>query len=446
MGSTREALKYTTVGSIANPNSAPLQPPARRGRTVKWPLHTDFGLVSSPLSGLPFSPDSRSPPSDNQPLHYSPLQQNTDRAVSPTVDSPDCNASIISLATMLSARALGHGEQGDTNLFSQADDTDDEDPDDYGTLKQMPVKTLTNLASYENPKQKIAQKILSRARAFPLQTARAQSIRSQMAGMVQSDGTVDPDSKTVMYSSILSKRPGAPRPLTAGPPGLRQHKSSTFECSMPERRSTALPDELNQASQDSSRDSLFDLARPSVPEPPSRRTYPALSLQETFRTDTHRTSKMFDTLSPDNARGYYRNGLLPANFNHQSRLLTATGEHNLPPRKSGVCIDDNENRLLARRARIDAIWSEGTKMFGTTMDQALTERRYRDLEMVIGRVAYEGDATQKAPNREMSVQEANQMSAEDHAAPLLSMAFQTLINFEAFTLSGNLPKLEYREL
>lgn len=446
MDSPKAPPKYTTVGSIVNPKSTPLQPPARRGRTAKWPLPTDIGLITSQISGLGFSlgSDSRALHTDNQPLHYSPLQQNTDRAVSPTNEHCGLTIPNMSFTTMLAACG---DECDEENTSYRPDDVEDDNFGDHDALKAMSVKTLTNLASYENPKQKVAQRILSRARAAPLHKPRAQPDKGSVADLMQSDGAIDRDANTATYSSVLSKRPGAPQPLMAGPPGLRQHRSSTLDHTVAGKQALSITNEISTTQQDASIASYMKVYPSTPQEATPMKILPMTSIQKAFRIDGRSASRMIDTLPPEQAREYYDRELLPANFNYQTQAVTITGEHGMP---LDLCEDDfvyQEKRLLARRVKINALWSEGTAMLHKSMEQAIIERNHRDFEEVMGYREHHGTISQENNDRpKLSIQCANHMSAKEHAAPLLSMAFQTLINLETFTLSGNLPKLEYREI
>jgi hypothetical protein len=441
METTKDGPKYTTVGSIVNPNSAPLQPPTRKGRTVKWPLQSGFRVVTSPLPDFSFGLESCTAPDDYHPPHYFPLQQNTDRAVSPAVDTLSYNVPNQPHASILSAKAASFDKQN-TDVSSLADEAEDEDMDDHDALKQMSVKTLTNLASYENPKQKTAQKILSRAREMQAQTVRAYGDPNSVAGMVQSDGPVDQDGKAITYNSILSNGPGAPRPLTAGPPGVRQYRAAIMDCASSGRRSTTLAEEY-MASQNTRKGITMELNHTHGVSIPSIRASSGLSYKVPQDKDRYCQPRIIDTLRPDVARKYYENGLLPANFNHQAELLIGLGcstEDYLNP------FATRKQRMLAHNAKIDVLWNEGTKMLVKSMEQALIERENRDLERLVGRDPDEHDLEKTSVNTNLSVEQANTISAQDHAEPILSMAFQTLINLETFTGSGKLPKLEYREL
>jgi hypothetical protein len=423
--------KFTTVGSIYNPHATPLQPPARRGRTIKWPPHLDPALPSSSLPGYSFGAQSDSPPpSITRPPHYSPLQQNYDRAISPSGSPANLGIPIMPAASSLSANAAVLGKHDDANMESQAASDDVIDGDE--NLQKMSVKSLTNLASYPNPMQKNAQKMLSRARNTPLPNLRdARSDPIVMANLLQSDGAGDHEfqyryAKASSYSTILSKGLGAPQPLRAGPPGLRQHKLSTFDQAAVNRQrptvneDTAVlpPNTLQIASR------RYQYSSEGVPIPSSRSGGIA-SVHAVLSMDKS-TIKMGDTLSADEAQQLYYPRGLPANFNHHTSPATPVCH---PLQESGLCRARSQDNMDAHRAKIDAFFYAGNEMLNKSIDDAITEKNRREFERTMGITSdYRKESKGKMVNQKFTIQEANAIPTSEHAAPLLSMLFQTLIN------------------
>lgn len=192
--------QYTTVGSVYNPQSQPLQPPIRRGRTVK--------------ALFPFKSESPAGPSM---LQYTALQQNSDRAVSPVHMDPHALPSSMTItrqerqvlqkfgvavpsihqpSTMPSRlqspfpSTAGPARYANSRLDSTVDafadpvsddnstmfanahaDSDNEsDEADTKPISAMNFNSLTNLASYPNPMQRAAQKVLASHRPQPAPT------------------------------------------------------------------------------------------------------------------------------------------------------------------------------------------------------------------------------------------------------------------------------------
>ncbi|EHK43000.1 hypothetical protein TRIATDRAFT_320332 [Trichoderma atroviride IMI 206040] len=282
---------YTTAGTIYNPSSSQrLQPPARRGRLLKATSEFDhLKFVHSPLPRHP--PDAlrtlsmsedlaQTQPAPDQQISYEPLQQNYDRAVSP-VNTQD-QVPGMSWSTGFQSPAAPFDVKG-KGIASDANSSDDDDGIITGALMNMPVKSLQNLASYPNPNQKKAQKVLLRgvkprenstlsmpprldtpfsqelfpeyARSRPYGTFSDPAASRfwppwKSARVAISETAAHADYKSTIASSSrfstpsihsdnsdphmsasmgLASTAGAPKPLTAGPPGQRQYRPSTFD-------------------------------------------------------------------------------------------------------------------------------------------------------------------------------------------------------------------------
>lgn len=189
---TSPPRQYTTVGSVYNPQSQPLQPPVRRGRTVK--------------SLFPYKNESPGTPSQ---LQYTPLQQNYDRAISPNrlgLDSTSSAAPDVvyerqvsqGLSSAASDRIqspnmagsprppIPNTTNGNASRYQNGQETgnvgasggpkyagqpalsigafsvsDESDGADTKPVSAMNFNSLTNLASYTNPMQRAARKVLA---------------------------------------------------------------------------------------------------------------------------------------------------------------------------------------------------------------------------------------------------------------------------------------------
>ncbi|UNI24221.1 hypothetical protein JDV02_009987 [Purpureocillium takamizusanense] len=187
---------YTTAGTIYNPNSSqPLQPPARRGRSTKWNVgvnQTELCLFpKAVLAGLTMKAVANGRASTGM-QQYAPLQQNSDRAVSPLSTSEHGSMGIAlpsqtprlntgnhsttqthSLAQKENVNAsettkerLDNTVDGDGNGLvgstteQHAEEADDDHAGPPAHLLSMSINGLKSLASYPNPCQKDAQKLL----------------------------------------------------------------------------------------------------------------------------------------------------------------------------------------------------------------------------------------------------------------------------------------------
>ncbi|KAJ4417590.1 hypothetical protein N0V82_006063 [Gnomoniopsis sp. IMI 355080] len=304
---------YTTAGTVYNPQTAtPLQPPARRGRASRWPPANpaDLSTFSNSILGAFPRCRYRSPPTTASTLrHYSPLQQNQERAIDPrnsadyyrpatslsnakrstsggssnmslslsnaiprelladelpkSIICNDCGERFETMAMAdFHATLSGHntfsetGDNSNNNYTSEGDtflqDEEMKEEEDLTQFNNYSVKTLTNLASYPNPNQKMAQRCLDRARETfkaAAENTRPTSNNSSRPGFngagpssssyLSGSGRESSDyysrvprnshMNSSTRSSVLSNGPGAPQPLTAGPPGQRHYKASTLE-------------------------------------------------------------------------------------------------------------------------------------------------------------------------------------------------------------------------
>ncbi|KAK3396080.1 hypothetical protein B0T20DRAFT_260533 [Sordaria brevicollis] len=232
---------FTTVGTLHNPNAtAPIHPPTRRPRTRRYnglqspPGHHGFGpFPNSLLSALPVAEAEISPPPTKTSLpHYSPLQQNLDRAVSPFADAEKSHATVMSFPAIRagnlpapSAAASGILSGLKENASTTGDD-DSSTGDDILLASTFSVKSLTSLASYPNPMQKKAQNTLALAKA---RTAHYGMNRPDTPSSLLTKPSVTSRNQSAMPYGTTSAAFGTPQPLTAGPPGQRSYKPSTAE-------------------------------------------------------------------------------------------------------------------------------------------------------------------------------------------------------------------------
>ncbi|KAJ4316727.1 hypothetical protein N0V84_007721 [Fusarium piperis] len=284
-------VTYTTAGTPYNPNTLPLQPPVRRCRMLKWTagLHTS-GLSLFPKSALASLPVKFVNHSSSS-QEYSPLQTSFDQVISPIHDIEHTCVNMSAEVPRLVASATPSPLPSLFSDAARAGLSDGEASDDgeneyelgMDPLLNMTVKSLQNLASYPNPNQKRAQKALFRGtkaarEAYKMYTRSEEpstplnrrtghqeppQIHVDSPSMLrysqtetigyarpQDDGFWNPPGKSYAIqpdtakpfdaavggrtsdkfsSATLASGPGAPRPLSAGPPGHRQYRPSTFK-------------------------------------------------------------------------------------------------------------------------------------------------------------------------------------------------------------------------
>ncbi|KAI1449155.1 hypothetical protein F5Y02DRAFT_251328 [Annulohypoxylon stygium] len=515
------APKYTTVGSVWHPQTTPMQPPTRRGRTLRSvaPEPLDHAFSATP----------------HQPAHYySPLQQNFDRAVSPLPPDRQLFARIPELGekpslystTMSQQSTDQHSPSNELVLAAKQDEDIEDHQEDNGSdieddlnliyLNRMPTKSLTNLASYDNPMQKAAQKLLTRARQFPLsitpQTSDiTQENRSLLPppgfgpgfkynrsdplgaeGLVQSDRAdesglpIQPmrqynpnisDSASHerdTYPAVLSKGPGAPLPLTAGPPGQRQFPSSTYNSANAfQKGPSAFDSSTNHWQKGFDQSRGFDSFEDATPRPPqypftsfnsqqvtqpmgtsqqptpsllsrapSAQQYPAMNMDRESSVNI----KMIDTLTYEEAKKFYPNGF-PASFNQsyrpvpdnwvELRLKELEDEEKA---KNQIAMQHTREWQAAHQAQLHRDFYSGNAMINKDFGMAVHEKNSRDIAHAVGSFQEFEKAPGRVDNRQLSLSEINEIPTHEHAKPLLSVMYQSLANNPNITPHRSLPK------
>lgn len=505
---------YTTAGTVYNPQSSqPLQAPARRGRFNKWAngVQSDLSLLpKSVLASLPMRAGARVPAFQQ----YSPLQQNYDRAISPgpfadhdhqLAKMPAENAHLRAVDHTMYPAPLFDGSAEDKE--NVADDSEDVDSDsDFGMdpLMGMTVKSLHNLASYPNPNQKRAQKALLRG-TKPFPNGLGMASRSQTPANpvynrpigsppkdegplfdIQRSCQPDPSALRRMQvngrsgvhvsrdntssrkppgfnardrafdftpsSSALAAGPGAPRPLTAGPPGQRQYRPSTFESTF---KALQTKNEHQQGQNDD--DSLVDM-RDSLhhagldgwplfgdaPAPPVRGSgssspndqsvAPGIKPMMPSREDPF--SRMFRNSERDartpGSDATWRGIRTPA---HMVSLAPLPSWRDSDPKarsrfKAGTDrLTDAE--MYARRENMDRIWYAGIDGLSKSPAEALRDVRIRQIENVHGVIGDGRPAQNKHQYERIEAWEANILSTAEHAQPLLNVAFAAIARYRS---------------
>jgi hypothetical protein len=380
------------------------------------------------------------------------------------------------------------------------------------------VKGLTNLASYPNPMQKTAQKALARGRTANINRPETPNPFSLLAANKSNEGPglslhparLDPAIAVALplqppvarasvrpppgidtrgqknwnhdqnFHTDGSSSHGAPPPLTAGPPGFRQYKPSTFEATIKALQgATATKTGVERPqSPASSEDRImtstatsylpgisFPLAvshgKPSInPKSASSRHdnrscyHEHISIAQVesepcfpnpVSLANHQTSsrlsrrqKVLDTQSVESIKIYYPHGL-PSDHTG----LYDSSDDDWQARLISKSISTAE-LLAQRRAAVDKAFYAGVN----TLDMnkfALRHMVHHNHVSAVGVIGGERDQSHNN-NRDnaaassaagattsetdlMSVNEANRESISIHAEPLMSMAVATLLQY-----------------
>ena len=512
---------YTTVGSIYNPKAAtPLQPPTRRGRTLRYdsfrsPTDTSVGLgTPRPLSTLSMQGGTRGSPRDRTNLqHYTPLKQNYDRAVSPAAlrerelfsrqqsRPPALRDEHAQTGTYSVGRASRIKSSHKAVSFDRANgDADAALPDDTLTSR-FNVKGLTNLASFPNPMQKKAQKALAKGRSSNLEYteppypprrvtfALDEPDSSDSSAAARPDPPVSRGPPTPAYHGDLediypdeavsggTARPkefdasfaglGAPRPLTAGPPGRRHYrprasqataKPPPYQSYKPLSRS---PRELGDyrpgtasvldvpASYAQTAGPHFDNwrnSRPSLSPPQRRRVHADENLKNIGALDSEPIPKedhsrgalgriprafhtnVSDTLAPVYVEHYYPLGM-PSDYSGPPYHAPPAGwdQESLLPCRTGFLPSAEE--LKARQIKTDTAFYAGTEYFGKSMDETVQYFQHKDGEEPVWQRYGSKLSNGKTIYPTITVQDVNRQGGPENAAPLLGLALATLLSY-----------------
>ncbi|KAK3196290.1 hypothetical protein K4F52_000670 [Lecanicillium sp. MT-2017a] len=506
--STAKLPTYTTAGTIYNPNSTqPLQPPARRARSLKWTTggaYSDLSLLPrSLLATLPtkYPSNPRGTPAVQPAPQYTPLQQNYERALNP-LNRLDYMADEMSPRSLPassdnpSPRPPGQLHH-DLEFFARDAENDGDDEDENedesidNIMMNMTVKSLHNLASYPNPNQKKAQKALLRpVKPRPNLGAQATSnfdaigqpywrpsLKTQQdyAHMPRnslrhsySDSSTMPAATSALNlhqdasqrdaywsTARLAKPPstigdiaeqpswvgshtlgsGLPRPLTAGPPGQRQYRPSTFESTFKALQTNSRLPVRN------SDDDVYFMGDDNSPdgrhEAPSRLmsayddseggSYTQLFRDSEELKGTQNASRFYGTVGfPDETRG---NPMQTNNTAAMTRAANCWKQPAMPLMRSAhgegkaSAAMFGKTEYEAYMDKINRFWYEGCDKFCGSIIEADDEAGKQAVVGVIGdgRPGHSGNR-----HRQVKVEEVNKTDTSEHAKPLFNMAIASM--------------------
>ncbi|KAI0521129.1 hypothetical protein F5B22DRAFT_653504 [Xylaria bambusicola] len=468
--------QYTTVGSVYNPQPQPLQPPVRRGRTVK--------------SLFPYKSDSPAGPSQ---LQYTPLQQNSDRAISPirlesplfmnisrqerqdvqgiglvasnvqqisnmsgalqapTSDGTDASQYMNNRTAGSMDSFMEHSVTNNFSMFAKhSTDSDHEsDATDTKPISAMNFNSLTNLASYPNPMQRAAQKVLASHRPNPVPDSHLLDIQPN-AYDFEPELVLSPLDASI-YAPAYCRVRGPPAPLTAGPPGVRQFKSTTLEQETLQRAREF--DDENPMMNPYHMHPSFDqhvaeasIEGESVSSNPIMETArDSLDGAEEDSKDTYYKRKpevIVDTLTSNDVAVFYPK-CLPRNFNPQTQPISP---HWAIDRleKLGYLPNQAERNLDEHNRLINNHFYSGVHAFSKRFVEAKYEHTNRIVTHTVGRPCQERRLGEgRVENPHLGILEASIMPTCEHAKPLLSMALQGVINLPDLAQYSKLPKFDH---
>ncbi|KAL1883369.1 hypothetical protein VTK73DRAFT_8936 [Phialemonium thermophilum] len=440
----------------------------------------------------------------NEVQRYSPLQQNEARALSPTGGRRSGSGN--DLEDALSEKAVENTAHpssplsGCVNTYGHDDAEEATNAASVAILSsRFNVKGLSNLASYPNPMQKMAQRALLKARdahsaicdpapfqrlfpttprefsvgprmlpppAWKRQTGPAHTMRAPSYVLGQSrtlpEYRLAHTPETFSFST-LSTGPGAPQPLTAGPPGQRVFRPSTIgnEHHIGTKTRSVIHPQLSSrvrehqlpaadarlavghgrpipviASGGHGNDtgsiehrSISELKADGRPMYMSRREQSIKKLWDTI----------FDTCPLTDIRKYY-----PAGLPHDYLERFGPG-YGLPqskyPLHRRTAQGPSVNELLEQQEALDRLFYAGTGMLGRSVDDVVKDLQYRRRSGAVTEPRCDGKsfsdprqppglhANSKVTYPFIRVEDAMAEERSVHAEVLLNMAFATLITY-----------------
>ncbi|CAP68160.1 uncharacterized protein PODANS_1_20250 [Podospora anserina S mat+] len=457
---------YTTVGSIYNPSAAaPIQAPTRRPRTRRFPQPPESPLgdpfdFTDPLRALLKEKSPPSPPTTAAVLkQYTPLQQNYDRALSP-INEQEYLA--MTMPPQFRSENLPppppppppSPPPPPPTAPSVLDDEDGVASKDTLISSKMTVKSLTNLASYPNPMQKAAQKALARARPANILLSRSEipsplSSTTSDIGFGRDRSTVNPAGLPSTASS------GPPRPLTAGPPGVRQFKRNGFDPTT----SSARIGRLESQNETSAARPLFPIGhqtKPSIIRQPFQAgvNYMALRDGDIRGHDAEHPSQLLQhnlsgnygstaqqsRASPDLRRSSSSTPFRPSDQDPKKGPVHDT----LPPEKAmeyfPAGFPSNYDGQYTPRPAVPSKFSpldqEAQKQTQNQLDkqdQQIHDSTNGRVQRPIGAIGAERErrrnAIDKAVSRKLDNEDTTKMDSNEYAKPLLDRTYDALLKY-----------------
>ncbi|KAM0392703.1 hypothetical protein ACHAQC_006016 [Fusarium culmorum] len=511
--SSASKVTYTTAGTPYNPStSQPLQPPARRGRFLKWPASLPAaGLSLLPKSVLATLPIKTTRSSSLQ--QYSPQAQ-YDGPSSPLTDTDhgcvNMSAQVPRLGSSATPSPLASlFSEIEQDTFTDADPSDESDDDrepGMDPLLNMTVKSLHNLASYPNPNQKKAQRTLLRGikPALSLKSATrsdepcyprsgSPSLPKTLKYSTDPLGNLQPprreanlfgrSAEDAIWNSRDDRSPsihpvtlesfdravgsnptlatntlgsatrvtssGAPLPLTAGPPGQRQYRPSTFESTFkalhtgtPTQDSSQEDDDdvliitrqtlrqagVNPMSLEQNSHSLKTMP-PLVSKTPLPTSTAAVDFTEDSDISASARASEFvsyltqEQLHPSNVTPSWAWGSTVAPDCWASSRKQSQHQYSQGPRIR------NANDIKARSEDVNRAWYAGADFLLASSEEIAMQVQPPTGKGDFGAIG-DGRPSKKGDyHYPMSITHANRMTVAEHARPLFSMAHANVQQF-----------------
>jgi hypothetical protein len=253
---------------------------------------------------------------------------------------------------------------------------------------------------------------------------------------------------------ILGSGSGGPRPLSAGPPGQRQYRPSTFESTF---KALQVKSQDNHGEDDNESHIEISIVggepavvlpsyhhyseytnRPLRTDPICGVAQPGAGSSKGWKADDEDKdrldSMMAQRLVPDflsvTRASPSQETIQSVCYGHKGLSSTPwwnEADHDIRSRfKPGTDILTDEE-INTRNARNEDLWYAGSDLIGKTTSDAMLDAKYRELERNLGVIGDKRSTSGRVQYKTIDIDEANRMSAAEHAQPLINMAFVTLL-------------------
>ena len=237
-------------------------------------------------------------------------------------------------------------------------------------------------------------------------------------------------------STTLATGSGAPRPLTAGPPGQRQYRPSTFESTFKALHTKSQAQDIAKeesegfaiAKQTLAHVGIEDFKSLSLECPPSPSRIAQSGVSKPVSLQKGAIADILEGSEPDveparhEAPGFAWDRALDMSWaswrdtSPSTRDRYTRGTARLTPESVAV-----------RNQRIESFWYSGSALLGKKATEVVAESSCRKLQHSYGVI---GDGRPQKPKTEycpIGIEEATRTPVTEHAKPLLNMAFATLV-------------------
>jgi hypothetical protein len=343
-------------------------------------------------------------------------------------------------------------------------------------LASMTFKSLQNLASYPNPSQKRARKALmctkpvshiaggyihassspkaadlgsvGSPRATTRQPAAAWTDGTQANNISESYPAAGGNSVASLYDNkhsmpALPEGSGVPQPLTAGPPGQRQYRASTFEATLKALQARGQREAFGDEWDNGSTSHLFPRVLRDTEDEWDPSAGHSVTPCPRFDSKSPTIQSVATSMLHDASysKPEFAQSLEPfRHFGNSGKIMTTHGEANsmlsypctpilsdARPEPSPPCYGTAS--IQSRKELTDTYWYAGSSFLSKSTAEAVIDARFRRLEHTVGVIGDRRPGKAKSRHLPISVDQASKMSVSDHAQPLLNAAFQTLLEW-----------------